>query len=189
MNEILGGGGFGARLLLEVRSARGLCYSVYSTLGQEYDHPGTLRLVCETKSRSTIEAIKAMLAELDRIRREPPTDEELALAKETIASEIPFWVDTTDEVMTRTLTYAYRRFPQETLRLFAQAVSKVTKEDVLKAARTVWHPDALTFVVCGDPKELEAPIESLKAGIKVEVVADPEAWAMAGGGKRAAGER
>jgi predicted Zn-dependent peptidase len=176
MNEILGGGGFTSRLMGHVRSDMGLAYSVYSTFGQDYDHPGTLELVCETKSETTAKASKAMLAELDAIRTTECTDEELAVAKESLLNQIPFWVDTTDKVMDRTMSYAYRSFPQDTLKKFAEGVSKVTRADVLKAAQTTWHPDALTYVVCGNKKEFDAPIESLANGAKVEVIEDPDAW-------------
>jgi predicted Zn-dependent peptidase len=181
MNEILGGGGFTSRLMLVVRTDMGLAYDVHSQLGIDYDHPGTFQLVCQTKTESTIKAIKAMLAEAEKIRATPCTDEELAVAKESILNQVPFWVDTTEKVVDRSLNYEYRGFPQDTLKRFTDALAKVTKEDVLKVAKAYIHPETYTTVVCGDAAHFDAPIESIANGAPVEKIEDPEAWAHPGG--------
>jgi predicted Zn-dependent peptidase len=197
MNSVLGGGGFSSRLMLRVRSDQGLAYSVGSAFGWEYDHPGTLRMVCETKSESTVKAIGSLLHELDEIRKEPPTDEELAVAKESILNTFPFLIDTKEKLVDNALRYAYRGFPQDTLRRVAEGIAKVTREDVLATAKAVWSPEALVVVVCGnvadfDPAPLKAKEErdldkdrqrgldalSKIAKTKVETIADPEGWAV-----------
>jgi hypothetical protein len=173
MNEILGGGSFTSRLMLVVRSDMGLAYDVHSTLGLDYDHPGTFQLYCGTKSETTVKAIKAMLAEVEKLRTNLATEEELAVAKESILNQVPFWIDTTEKVIDRTLNYEYHGFPQDTLKRFTDALAKVTREQVLKAAQSYIHPEAFTLVVCGQSKDFDAPIDSLAAGGKVETIEDP----------------
>ena len=55
------GGGFSSRLFRDIRSAKGLAYSVGGGVGTTFDHPGVVRLSMGTKSTSTIEAIQALI--------------------------------------------------------------------------------------------------------------------------------
>lgn len=176
MNDILGGGGFSSRLMLHVRSDQGLAYSTGSHFGWDYDHPGTCLLMCETKSETTGKAIRSLLHELELIRKEPPTDEELAVAKDAILNQLTFTIDTTEKLMDNALRYTYRGFPQDTIKRLGDSVKKVTKEDVTKAARTLWNPDALVIVVCGNSEKFDEPLEKLSKA-PVEKISDPEAWA------------
>lgn len=177
MNEILGGGGFTSRLMRKVRSDEGLAYDVHSTLGLEYDHVGTFELVCQTKSGSTVKAIRSLLREMELMTKEEPTDEELTVAKDTLENMLPLQLDTTAKVVDRTLAYAYRRFPLDYLERFRQDVAKVTKADVLRVARAHLHPGALRAVVVGNPAQFDEPLEAVAGKGNVEVALDPETWA------------
>lgn len=177
MNEILGGGSFSSRLMKIVRSDEGLAYDVHSELGIDYDHLGTFELVCQTKSQTTVKAIKSLLREMKRLHDEPPTDEEVALAKEMLDNMLPLQVDETGKIVGRTLTYAYRRFPLDTLSRFREAVAKVTKDDVARVSARYLHPDAVRVVVVGNPADFDAKLETVAGDGKVEVVDDVEAWA------------
>jgi predicted Zn-dependent peptidase len=176
MNDILGGGGFSSRLMLHVRSDQGLAYSTGSHFGWDYDHPGTCLMMCETKSETTGKAIRSLLHELEVIRTELPTDEEIAVAKDSILNQLTFTIDTTEKLMDNALRYTYRGFPLDTIKRLGEGVKKVTKEDVRKAAQTLWNPDALVIVVCGNSAKFDEPLEKLTKAT-VEKISDPEAWA------------
>ena len=47
------GGGFSSRLFLDIRTKRGLAYSVGGGIGTNFDRPGITRLVMGTKSQTT----------------------------------------------------------------------------------------------------------------------------------------
>src|SRR5580693_8027441 len=53
------GGGFSSRLFNDIRTKRGLAYSVGGGIGTNFGHPGVLQISIGTKSQSTIEAIQA----------------------------------------------------------------------------------------------------------------------------------
>jgi zinc protease len=110
-NDILGGGGFAARLLQKVRTEMGLAYGVYSSFNAPYSHKGTFSLTCQTKSGSTLQAINAIRKELERIRAERVTDDELRVAKESIQQQLIFESETKAEVIQRALRYEYWGFP------------------------------------------------------------------------------
>ena len=60
-NEFFGGS-FSSRLFSNIRSKKGLAYSVSGGVGTDYDHPGVLRLFMGTKSGTTAAAIDASVA-------------------------------------------------------------------------------------------------------------------------------
>ena len=71
MNEVLGGG-FSGRLANEIRTKRGLAYSVGGSLGAAFDRPGLMRLTMQTKSESVYDAIAALKEQVRGIITQPP---------------------------------------------------------------------------------------------------------------------
>jgi predicted Zn-dependent peptidase len=80
LNTILGQG-MSSRLFLEVREKRGLAYSVYSYVAPLLD-TGLVGVYAGVDSDRIGAALQAIIVELDRIRQEPVSDEELQNAKE-----------------------------------------------------------------------------------------------------------
>jgi zinc protease len=68
--EILGGG-FSSRLFQTIRTQRGLAYHASARWGAAYDYPGTFVGASSTKSESTVETIRGIVEEIERIHREP----------------------------------------------------------------------------------------------------------------------
>ena len=66
MNEVFGGG-FSARLFSNIRSKKGLAYSVGGGIGAPFDYRGLFELAMSTKSGSTAAAIDALYEETDNL--------------------------------------------------------------------------------------------------------------------------
>lgn len=74
------GGYFGSRLMSNIREEKGFTYGIYSSLSP-YTHGGSLTIHTEV-GREVIEpAIKEIYHEMDLLRREPASEEELLLVK------------------------------------------------------------------------------------------------------------
>ena len=58
------------RMFKTIRSKEGLTYSPWGDYGAQYDYPGVFSCGTQTKSKSTVRAIRLMLAEVDRITKE-----------------------------------------------------------------------------------------------------------------------
>ena len=71
MNFILGGGSFTSRITTKVRSDEGLSYNQGSRFTYRWGLPGTFSGYVQTKSSTVGYAISLILAEFDRIRKEP----------------------------------------------------------------------------------------------------------------------
>jgi zinc protease len=80
VNSILGGGGFGSRLMQEVREKRGLVYSVFSSL-QPMQRAGIVFGGAATMNERAAETIAVVHEELKRMAEEGPTEAELEEAR------------------------------------------------------------------------------------------------------------
>ncbi len=160
MNQILGGG-FTGRLFKNVRSRQGLAYSVFGGYTSGFDRPGTFYVGCQTKSESTVKAIQAMIDEVEKITQDEVTDEELALAKDSYLNSFVFNFDSKGEIITRLMTYEYYGYPPDFLQKTKENVEKVTKTDVLRAAKKHLHPETVQVLVVGQPADFDKPLTTL----------------------------
>ena len=169
MNFILGGGGFNSRMMSEIRSDRGLAYSVYSHFQVGRRLPGAFFAGAETKSASTLEVLQLMRRQMETLRREPVSAAELALAKESLINSFVFAFTDTHEVVTQQLRLDYYGYPADYLQRYQAEVAAVTLEQVQQAARERLDPARQTIVLVGNPRQFDSPPESL--GLPVEVAA------------------
>jgi zinc protease len=160
MSDILGGG-FASRLFLEVRTRKGLAYSVGGGWGATYDHPGLFRIGGSTKSASTVDALKAIREEVDKIRTSEVTDQELQTAKGAVLNSFVFNFDHPRKVLSRVVTYDYYGYPKDFIFQYQKGVEAATKADVLRVAKEHLHPGQFTIVAVGNPKEFGAPLSAL----------------------------
>ncbi|HEV7921782.1 MAG TPA: insulinase family protein [Thermoanaerobaculia bacterium] len=160
MNEILGGG-FSGRLMNEIRSKLGLAYSVGGGVGSDWDHPGLFRVAMGTKSGSTAQAIDALKKQLAALHEQPFTDEELALAKESILNAFVFNSDSKNKVLAQRMGLEFYGYPADWWQQYAKNVEKVTAADVARVAKQYVHPDQVALLVVGKEKDFDQPMAKL----------------------------
>lgn len=171
MNWILGGGGFNSRLLREVRSNRGLAYSVYSHFQVGRKLPGMLVVGTETKSATTLEVIRLLREQMEKMRREPVGAAELALAKESLTNSFVFAFSDSHEVVSQQLRLDFYGYPPDFLQRYRERIAAVTVAAVLEAARDHLHPQRQAWVVVGNPAAFDDDPATL--GLPVRTVASP----------------
>ena len=156
MNDILGGGGFTARLLTRIRSDEGLAYSAYSSFGLGTYYPGAFRVSFQSRSETVARAAAIVLEEIERIRSEPVTEAELRTSKasfiETFSRNFSSATSTAglfanDEYTGRDPGY---------LVTYRDRIRSVSGDDVLRVAREYLRPDRLAVLVVGDRTTIEA---------------------------------
>jgi zinc protease len=160
LSDILGGG-FRSRLFQRVRTRMGNAYEIEADWGANYDHPGLFQISGSTKSASTVETIKAIQEEVEKIRSSEVTDDELNTAKQTALNSLVFAFDTKAKTLGRVLTYEYYGYPKDFIEQYQKALAAVTKADVLRVARERLKPAAFTIVTVGNPKDFGKPLQSL----------------------------
>lgn len=167
------GGGFSARLLRSIRTEQGLAYSVGGGVGTAFDHPGVLRLGMGTKSESTVEAIQALYREIDRLRSDPITDDEIKRAKDSILNNFVFNFDSPDKVLRERMAYEFYGYPANFLELYRTGIEKVGPADVQRVATKYLHKDQLAVLVVGNTAEFDKPLSSLGPVTNVDISIPP----------------
>ena len=154
LNDILGGG-FSSRLFCHIRSDKGLAYHVGSGWGAGMDIPGTFVVSGSTKLASTAEFIQAARDEVERITKEEVTEEELQQAKDTYLNGFVFEFDSTGKIVSRLMAYEYYGYPADTLEHFQENIGKVTRADILAAAKKHLKPQNMLILVVGNPEKFD----------------------------------
>ena len=160
MNEVLSGG-FSGRLFQNVRSEKGLAYSVFGRYTANYDRPGRFFAGVFSKSPSTVEATNAVMHEVRRMREAPPTDDELSLAKDSYLNSFVFKFDTKREVLGRLMTYQYYDYPQDFLQQTKAGIEEVTAADVERVSNEYLYPGESHILVVGNRAEFSDSLSSL----------------------------
>ena len=158
-NEFFGGA-FSSRLFSNIRSKKGLAYAVGGGVGTEFDHPGILRLFLGTKSKTTAAAIDAFNVELDALKTNPATPEELTKAKESILNSFVFRFDSKEKVMRERMTYEFYGYPADFLEKYRAGIEKVTQQDVARVAHQYIHRNQLALLVVGKAADFDRPLSS-----------------------------
>ena len=149
MNHILGGGDLSSRLGDGIRNQRGLAYSIYSyfVAGK---NAGRFQLAMQTRNESAREAIDVAKAEIERIRRDGVTAEELQDAKSYLTGSFALGLDTNDDVADFLGQVEYLGLGLDYVDRYPELIRKVTAEDVLRVARKYLQPEKLILVVVGN---------------------------------------
>ena len=153
-NDILGGSSFRSRLFNDVRTKRGLAYSVGSRLNVGMHDQGVWLMRAETKLPSTQEVITRFVANMERMRTELVTDEELAEAKEAYVNSFVFSFASPAAIVSRLVELEYDGLPKDFLQQLRARVIAMSKEDILAAAKKHFRSNLLTIVAVGPGEAL-----------------------------------
>ncbi|MBZ5607809.1 MAG: insulinase family protein [Acidobacteriia bacterium] len=171
--EILGGS-FSSRLFRNVRTEHGWAYSIGASWGAQYDHPGLFHISGSTQSAHTVDTLKAVRDELDRIRTSEVTDQELQTAKDTVLNGFVFNFDRPSKTLNRLIVYEYYGYPRDFIFQYQKAVAAVTKADVLRVAKQYFRPQDLSYIAVGNPKDFGTPLSALDLKISDIDLSIPE---------------
>ncbi|MDP2384253.1 MAG: pitrilysin family protein [Nitrospirota bacterium] len=153
-NDILGGSSFRSRLFNDIRTKRGLAYSVGSRLNTGVHDQGVWLMRAETKLPSTQEVIARFIANMERMRTELVTDSELAEAKEAYVNSFVFSFASSSAIVGRLIELEYDGLPKDFLQQLRARVVALTKEEILAASKKHFHPERLTIVAVGASEAL-----------------------------------
>ena len=171
LNDILGGGSFRSRLFQDVRTKQGLAYSVSSVLRAGIYAPGVWGMRTETKSASTRQVIATLVANLERLREQPVSDDELEEAKAAFINSFIFSFSSSASILNRRIELEYDGLPKDFLQQLRDKVMALTKEELLEVARRHLHPDRLKILAVG-PAETAGVLATF--GEVKEIKLEPE---------------
>lgn len=150
LNEVLGGGRFTARLMTEVREKRGLTYGI-GTYIVNMDQADMLLGQFSASNDKVAEAIEVVKAEWGRIGTEGVTPEELEATKTYLTGSYPLRFDGNGPIASILVGMQMDGIPMDYVRTRNSKVEAVTMEDIKRVAAKVFDPEALQFIVVGQP--------------------------------------
>ncbi len=147
LNTILGEG-MRSRLFQEVRERLGLAYTVesYTTTLQD---TGALGIYAGVSVERTAQAIRAILAELERMRQEPVPEDELAKAKEFVRGRLALSLE---DSFSQAAWYARQELMGPEVLEPEEVVAHneaVQAADIQRIAGFVFQPNRLNLAVVG----------------------------------------
>lgn len=121
---ILGAGGFGSRLMEEIRVKRGLAYSAYARLSVSRSHSYVTGYL-QTKLETGKKALEIVKAEFARFVKEGVTQEELDGAKAFLLGSEPLRTETLSQRLSRTFMSYYKGLELDSNEKELQAIEKL----------------------------------------------------------------
>ena len=162
MNAVLGGL-FGSRINMNLREEHGYTYGASSY----YDWrrgPGPFVVSTAVQSDVTAPALKEIFSEIDRIRVEKISEEELSLARDYLDGVFPIRYETTTAIASALASLIIYGLSGDYYDTYRTRVRQVTTDDVLRAAADHLHPELLQTVIVGDAAAIKDSVAASRFG-------------------------
>lgn len=172
-NQILGGSGFGSRLMEQIREERGLSYSVSSSL-VPMQALGPFQIGMQTRNDQVELALEVIDATLEAFVREGPTQAELTRTKRQIMGEFPLSTASNDAIVGQLGMIGFYGLPLNHMQLFLDQVEKLEVEDVRAAFQQHIDPQRRLIVTVG-PEPVLAEVDALEGTEATDQVIVPDA--------------
>lgn len=151
-NSILGQFGMMGRIGQTVREDAGLAYYAYSNLAGGRG-PGAWSVSAGVDPHDIDRALALILAEIERITREPVSADDLADNQSYFTGRLPLQLERNEGLAGVILSLENYQLGLDYLLRYRDIIYALTPDDLLAAARRYLHPDALVIAVAG-PEEI-----------------------------------
>lgn len=159
MNAILGGL-FSSRINLNLREDKGWTYGASSRFDAR-KRRGPLYAATAVDATHTVGAVREIVKEVERMRSDPASDDELELAKNALTLSLPRLFETPSQVSRRVRQQVIYDLPDDYWETFPDEVRAVDKADVRRVADRLLSTDRAVIVVVGPMADLRAELEEL----------------------------
>jgi predicted Zn-dependent peptidase len=146
------GGTSSSRLFQAVRERHGLAYSVYS-FTSAYQDSGQVGLYVGTRVDNVAESMRVIGDELDHLRAEPATAEELSRAKENLKGRVLLALESTGARMNRLGSELLAEAPLLSLDEVVEGIDAVSLEDLQQLSDELWAPERLSVAGIGPDED------------------------------------
>ncbi len=151
MNFVLGDGGFGSRLMEEIREKRGLTYGIYTGLAA-WGNAGLLSGSVSTQNSRAGETIDVLRAELKRMAETGPTAKELEDAKTYLTGSYALRFDSSSKIANQLLGIQEEDLGIDYVIKRNDMINAITIEDAKRVAQRLIKPLDLSISIVGRPE-------------------------------------
>jgi zinc protease len=157
MNYILGGSGFDARLMTEIREKRGLTYGVYTTL-TSMKHAALLQANLSASNEKVAEVLRVLKQEWAKMAKDGPTGQEVQDAKAYLTGSLLLDLTSTDDISQALNGIQHDGLDFDYINQRNAEINAVTVSDIKNVAARLLKPENLTIVLVGQPAGVKADI-------------------------------
>jgi zinc protease len=168
LNGILGGGGFGTRLMQNLREDKAYTYGCYSNASIT-DNGSWMSIGGNFRNDVTDSAITQILFELDKITNGYVSDEELALTKSSMAGGFARSLERPSTVARFAYNIIKYNLPKDYYQTYLKRLEAINKEDILTMAQKYFTAKNCNIVVVGN-EEILAKLKQFDADGKIEIL-------------------
>ncbi len=162
LNRVLGGG-FNARVNMNLREKHGYTYGAFSNM--DLRKAGSVYLISSSvRTDATDSALVEAIGEYKRIASEVVPGDELSGATNNVVASFPSSVQSVQELQARIQQLIIWDLPLDYWASYRERLAAVTPSDLQRAGRAHLVPDALTIVVVGDLSKIEQPVRARSLG-------------------------
>ncbi|MFN5911730.1 MAG: M16 family metallopeptidase [Bacteroidota bacterium] len=154
LNGILGGGGFGTRLMQNLREDKAYTYGCYSEANIT-ENGSWMSLGGNFRNDVTDSAITQMIYELEKITSEYVKDEELSLTKSSMAGGFARSLERPSTIARFAYNIIKYGLPQDYYQTYLKRLESVSKEDILNMAQKYFTFKNCNIVVVGNEEILD----------------------------------
>jgi zinc protease len=163
-NSILGGSGLMSRLASRIRTREGLAYSAASIWTTPVRSDGIIGAVTQTKSETTVAAIRLMAEILGEMASAPPEENEVRDVVAQITNGFVFNFQSPAVIVSRQMLYLSQNLPFDWLSRYLEGIQRVTPASVHEVLRDNLPSNGLAgmvILVVGDPEAFDDGLDRL----------------------------
>lgn len=165
MNQVLGAGA-SSRVFMNLREEKGYTYGAYTRVDAKR-LAGDFEATAEVRTAVTGDSLKEFFYELNRIRNEKVSNDELADAKNFLTGVFPIRAETQEGLTNLIVSQELYNLPSDYLQTYRDDVNAVTVEDVQRVASKYIFPDKMAIIIVGDAEEILAQAKPYSADIEI----------------------
>lgn len=161
-NAILGGS-FSSRVNLNLREKHSYTYGARSHFNMRHG-AGPFTVGGAIFTDKTGAAVKEILSELESLRKDGPTEEELSHAKEHLRLAMPARFETSTDVTSALADLVVYDLPLDDYERRSERIESVKPADVKRVAAEYFSSESMTVVVVGDKAAVSPQLDPLGLG-------------------------
>ncbi|MEW5958799.1 MAG: pitrilysin family protein, partial [Chloroflexota bacterium] len=161
------GGGASSRLFDNLREDKGYTYGIYSRFGRPND-TSTFRVVSDVDQNHAGDAVREILAELERIRTEDLSEKELADTKGLLTGNFALRLEAPADFASQLAARYLTGVPIEELDTYLQQLNVVTAGQAREAAAKYIDSDQPIIVVVGSAAIVKPQLEAIAPVVMVD---------------------
>lgn len=163
VTNALFGGVFNSRINLNLRERHGYTYGASSAFDWRRE-AGPFTISTAVATETTVPAIKEIVFELENLRENSVTADELSLALSYLEGVFPIHFETTEAIASALASLQTFGLSDDYFDAYRGRVREVSVSDVERVARAHLAPARLQVVAVGDPIKIGPELESLEFG-------------------------